>query len=125
MKIISGINAGYVTVYFLLLVVLLVFIIKRKPQYLNFIKKNEKSEKLDSDHILFKKQKLELLKQEMNIELKNKRKISGEFDKMAIKINKNNQLSNQEGNKSKICGLNTNRSTVANAFISRPTYCQS
>ena len=49
----------------------------------------------DSEHIVFKKQKPDLLKHEMNAELKNKRKISGEFDKTSIKMNKNNQLVNQ------------------------------
>ena len=42
------------------------------------------------DHIVFKKQKLDLLKCRMNTELKNKRKISEEFDEIA-KMNKANQ----------------------------------
>ena len=50
---------------------------------------------LEPEHIVFKKQKLDLLKYEMNSEIKNKRKISGEFDKTAMKMNKNNQLVNQ------------------------------
>ena len=49
----------------------------------------------DSEHIVFQKQKLDLLKNEMNSELKNKRKISGEFEKTAFMMHKTNQLVNQ------------------------------
>ena len=45
----------------------------------------------DSDHIVFRKQKLDLLKHQMNEELNNKRKIMEEFEKM----NKANKFSNQ------------------------------
>lgn len=45
---------------------------------------------LDSDHIVFKKQKLELLKHQMNAKLKNDRKIAEEFDEIA-KMNNANQ----------------------------------
>ena len=60
-------------------------------------RRHSKSEtiELEPEHIVFKKQKLDILKCEMNSELKNKRKISGEFDKTAMKLNKNNQLVNQ------------------------------
>ena len=93
---ISGIFAGVVTVILLLLIVFI--IIFKKPKLLNLIIISDKTNtEPDSEHIVFKKQKLHLLKQEMNTELKNKRKISGEFDKTAIKIkmDKSNQLVNQ------------------------------
>ena len=40
-------------------------------------------EPTDSEHIIFKKDKRDLLKQHMNSELKNKRRIHKEFDKIA------------------------------------------
>ena len=45
----------------------------------------------DSDHIVFRKQKLDLLKHQMNKELNNKRKIVEEFEKM----NKANKFPSQ------------------------------
>ena len=45
---------------------------------------------LEPDHIVFKKQKVELLKHRMNAEMNNKRKIVEEFDEVA-KLNKANQ----------------------------------
>ena len=42
-------------------------------------------EPADSEHIIFKKEKRDLLKQHMNSELKNKRRIYEEFDKIAEK----------------------------------------
>ena len=61
-----------------------------------FIYKKKKSQKEaielepDSNHIVLKKQKLDLLKHQMNVELNNKRKIVEEFDEIA-KLNKANQ----------------------------------
>ena len=77
----------------LILAITIFFLIYKKK------KSHSKSEAIGlepgPEHIVFKKQKLDLLKYEMNSELKNKRKISGEFDKTAMKMNKNNQLVNQ------------------------------
>ena len=51
----------------------------------------------DSDHIVLKKQKLDLLKHQMNAELNNKRKIVEEFYEIA-KMNKANQFLNKGDN---------------------------
>ena len=62
-----------------------------------FIYKKKKSQveamemETDSDHIVFRKQKLDLLKHQMNKELNNKRKIVEEFKKM----NKANKFPSQ------------------------------
>ena len=77
----------------IILAIAITFFLKKKRSH-------SKSEEIDLEpdieHIVFKKQKLDVLKHDMNSELKNKRKISGEFDKTAMKMNriKNNQLVN-------------------------------
>ena len=85
-----GTAAAGAMVIILVIAITFFLICKKKPSH----SKSEAMElEPDSEHIVFKKQKLDLLKHEMNSELKNKRKISGEFDKtaMKMKMNKNNQ----------------------------------
>ena len=75
-----GIIAGVVTVTVMIVMLAIVFFIYKK-------KKSESEamelEPADSEHIIFKKEKRDLLKHHMNSELKNKRRIHKEFDKIA------------------------------------------
>ena len=78
----KGIVAGVVTAVLIVIIlaIALFFIYKKKS-------KSEAMdlEPADSEHIIFKKEKRDLLKQHMNSELKNKRRIYEEFDKIAEK----------------------------------------
>ena len=73
---------GVVTavVIVIILAIILFLILKKKPE-----SQAKELEPADSDHIIFKKEKRDLLKQHMNSELKNKRRIYEEFDKIAEK----------------------------------------
>ena len=64
----------------IILAVALFFIYKKKsePDAMEL-------EPAESEHIIFKKEKRDLLKHHMNSELKNKRRINKEFDKIAEK----------------------------------------
>ena len=77
-----GIIAGVVTVAVMIVMLAIVFFIYKK-------KKSESEamelEPADSEHIIFKKEKRDLLKHHMNSELKNKKRIYEEFDKIAEK----------------------------------------
>ena len=64
----------------IILAVILFFILKKKPE-----SEVMELEPANSEHIIFKKEKRDLLKQHMNSELKNKRRIYKEFDKIAEK----------------------------------------
>ena len=78
----KGIVAGVVTavVIIIILAIVLFFYLKKKPE-----SEAMELEPADSEHIIFKKEKRDLLKQHMNSELKNKRRIYKEFDKIAEK----------------------------------------
>ena len=76
-----GIIAGIVTaVIIIILAVALFFIYKKKPE-----SEAMEMKPANSEHIIFKKEKRDLMKQHMNSELKNKRRIYEEFDKIAEK----------------------------------------
>ena len=64
----------------IILAIALFLILKKNPE-----SKAMELEPADSEHIIFKKEKRDLLKQHMNSELKNKRRIYEEFDKITEK----------------------------------------
>ena len=64
----------------IILAIILFLFFKKKPE-----SEAMELEPADSEHIIFKKEKRDLLKQHMNSELKNKRRIYEEFDKIAEK----------------------------------------
>ena len=78
----KGIVAGVVTaaVIIIILAIVLFLCLKKKPE-----SDVMELEPVDSEHIIFKKEKRDLLKHHMNSELKNKRRIYEEFDKIAEK----------------------------------------
>ena len=61
----------------IILAIALFLILKKNPE-----SKAMELEPADSEHIIFKKEKRDLLKQHMNSELKNKKRIYEEFDKI-------------------------------------------
>ena len=78
----KGIVAGVVTavVIIIILAIVLFLYLKKKPE-----SEAMELEPADSEHIIFKKEKRDLLKQHMNSELKSKGRIYKEFDKIAEK----------------------------------------
>ena len=62
----------------IILAIILFLFLKKKPESMEL-------ESADSEHIIFKKEKRDLLKQHMNSELKNKKRIYEEFDKITEK----------------------------------------
>ena len=78
----KGIVAGVVTaVVIVIILVITLFIFFKKKSESDTMER----EPADSEHIIFKKEKRDLLKQHMNSELKSKGRIYKEFDKIAEK----------------------------------------
>ena len=77
--------------------IIFIILVTTLPLFL-ILKKKPATEAMElelgySEHIIFKKQKLELLKRHINSELKNKKRIYDEFDKIAdLSLNKGEKL---------------------------------
>ena len=97
----------------IIMLAIVFFIYKKKPK-----SEAMELEPADSEHIIFKKEKRDLLKHHMNLEIKNKRRIYKEFDKIAEKSQTDQNM--DQGKKTLLnCELHNQYLFILKMFFSR------